>query len=160
MNGIEDEISKDSDEALVVPAKGLAKILSTSVCTVWRWKSAGKLPEPLTIGGNVRWRQSDIKRWLESDCPDRKTFESFKMAVKMKAVARKRRTTARSNKRQKGGYPLSILKNQIGKLLLDLQDPSLDENQRRKLWRIFERKLRHYIGLRYCFSSYREKEGN
>ena len=54
---------------------------------------------------------------------------------------------------------LKALAEQIVTILFCLQDPSLNENQRRKLWRIFERKLRYYIGLRYCLS-YRKTEKN
>lgn len=93
MNGIEDEISKDSDEALVVPAKGLAKMLSLSKRQVFRLNNSGKTPAPVRIGGSVRWRQSDVERWIQWGCPDKQTFESFKMAAKMKAVARQRWTT-------------------------------------------------------------------
>jgi hypothetical protein len=41
------------------------------------------------------------------------------------------------------------LKKEISELLFALQNPSLDENQRRKLWRSFERKLRRYVDLRF-----------
>jgi excisionase family DNA binding protein len=47
----------------LLSAKELAEILSLSVRTIWRLRSAGKLPKPLVIGGSIRWRQSDIEQW-------------------------------------------------------------------------------------------------
>ncbi len=60
----------------LVTAKTLAKMLSMSVRTVWRLRSAGKLPEPVTIGGSVRWKLSDIELWQRLGCCDQKTFET------------------------------------------------------------------------------------
>ena len=64
----------------LVDAKTLAKMLSASLRTVWRLRSAGKLPRPLTIGGSVRWRLSDIEHWLELGCPKQEQFETVKNA--------------------------------------------------------------------------------
>ncbi|MFC1635844.1 helix-turn-helix transcriptional regulator [Planctomycetota bacterium] len=61
----------------LLSAKELAGILSTSVRTVWRLRSAGKLPRPVTIGHSIRWVESTIAKWLEAGAPDRKTFEAM-----------------------------------------------------------------------------------
>lgn len=53
----------------------LAKTLSTSVRTVWRKRAAGQLPKPVRIGGSVRWRSSDIDRWIEWGCPNQAEFK-------------------------------------------------------------------------------------
>lgn len=31
--------------------------------TVWRWREAGRLPPPVTIGRVVRWRPDDLERF-------------------------------------------------------------------------------------------------
>jgi predicted DNA-binding transcriptional regulator AlpA len=50
-------------------------MLSLSARTIWRLRSAGKLPQPVTIGSSVRWLEDDIVSWASMDCPDMKTFE-------------------------------------------------------------------------------------
>lgn len=59
----------------LITAKTLAKMLSVSVRTVWRLRSAAKLPEPVIIGGSVRWKLSDIELWQRLGCCDQDTFE-------------------------------------------------------------------------------------
>ena len=52
----------------LLSAKVLAKMLSLSTRTVWRLRSAGKLPKPVCVGANIRWKLSDITLYLECDC--------------------------------------------------------------------------------------------
>ncbi|MFC1636131.1 helix-turn-helix transcriptional regulator [Planctomycetota bacterium] len=58
-------------------AKELAEMLSLSVRTVWRLRSAGKLPQPVMVGGSCRWRVSDIEGYLDVNC-DMNRFESMR----------------------------------------------------------------------------------
>ena len=62
----------------LLTAKSLAAMLSTSVRSVWRYRSAGRLPETVNIAGAIRWRRTDIEQWIAIGCPDRQTFESRK----------------------------------------------------------------------------------
>ena len=75
-----DENTKQNCQLL--SAKTLAKMLSLSARTVWRLRSSGKLPEPVKVGGAIRWRQQDIERWTAMGCPNRKEFEAFKDMAK------------------------------------------------------------------------------
>lgn len=59
----------------LLSAKSLAKKLSLSARTVWRLRSAGKLPKTVSVGSSIRWPVSDIQEWLRLKCPDMKTFE-------------------------------------------------------------------------------------
>jgi predicted DNA-binding transcriptional regulator AlpA len=52
----------------LLSAKTLAKLLSLSPRTVWRLRSAGKLPKPVCVGASIRWKLSDITFFLECDC--------------------------------------------------------------------------------------------
>lgn len=54
---------------LLVSAQMLAKRLQLSVRTLWRLRSAGKLPKPVRLGGSVRWRVTDINAWVDAGCP-------------------------------------------------------------------------------------------
>ncbi len=56
---------------LVVDANRLAKLLSAGVRSIRTWDAAGKLPEPIRIGGRVVWRVQEIRAWLEAGAPNR-----------------------------------------------------------------------------------------
>ena len=46
--------------------------------TVMAWHASGRSPKSATVPGRLlRWRAHDIIRWVELDCPDRKTFEKL-----------------------------------------------------------------------------------
>ena len=65
----------DGDETpLLITASKLAALLEISTRTLWRLQSAGRLPEPVRLGGAVRWRREDIQKWIADGCqrlPDR-----------------------------------------------------------------------------------------
>ncbi len=49
----------------------LAAMLHISTRTVWRLKSAGKIPKPTTLGGSVRWSVEVVRDWIAQGCPDK-----------------------------------------------------------------------------------------
>jgi predicted DNA-binding transcriptional regulator AlpA len=53
----------------LITVEQLAKIVQKSVRSVWRMRSAGQVPAPVNVGGGVRWRVDDIRRWIEEGCP-------------------------------------------------------------------------------------------
>jgi excisionase family DNA binding protein len=58
----------------LLTAPEIARMLQTSVRSIWRYLSAGKLPRPLTIGGRLkRWRRADIEEWLRRIKPHSST---------------------------------------------------------------------------------------
>lgn len=56
-------------EPLFVTATELAQLLRISTRTLWRLLSARKIPEPIRLGGAVRWRLELIQDWIEKGCP-------------------------------------------------------------------------------------------
>ncbi|MCE5341289.1 MAG: AlpA family phage regulatory protein [Planctomycetaceae bacterium] len=66
-------MTEDAENLLT--AKTVGERLSLSKRQIFRLNSSGKIPAPIRIGGSVRWRQSDIKRWVDLNCPERKFFE-------------------------------------------------------------------------------------
>jgi predicted DNA-binding transcriptional regulator AlpA len=74
---IEDEASSgDASEASqLIRASGLSALLDRSVRSVWRDHAANRLPQPVRIGGAVRWRRDEVVRWINAGCPDRQTWE-------------------------------------------------------------------------------------
>lgn len=70
----------------LISARELAKLLSTSVRSIWRYRSSGRLPETVKIAGAIRWRRSDIEQWVSMGCLDRRTFESLREAKNEKGT--------------------------------------------------------------------------
>lgn len=56
-------------EPLLVTALEFARLMCISTRTLWRLRSAGQLPDPVRLGGAVRWRLDDIKKWIADGCP-------------------------------------------------------------------------------------------
>ena len=54
---------------LMMTAQELAGTLCISMRQDWRLRSKGDLPQPVSIGRNVRWRRRDIVQWIEAGCP-------------------------------------------------------------------------------------------
>ncbi len=67
MNG-RDEQSNEQDRPLLITAAELARLLRVSTRTLWRLRSAGELPEAVRLGGAVRWRLDEIKKWIAGGC--------------------------------------------------------------------------------------------
>jgi predicted DNA-binding transcriptional regulator AlpA len=56
--------------------------LALSSATFWRRRAAGKLPDPIKIGGNVlRWRLDEVDAWIDAGCPDRETWNAMRQAA-------------------------------------------------------------------------------
>ena len=66
----------DQVQPLLVDVKALARMLSTSVRSVWRMNSGGKVPRSVRVGRSVRWNVATIREWIDLGCPDRATFDA------------------------------------------------------------------------------------
>jgi len=62
------EVSSFPDAELIT-AKELARLLAISERTLYRLKSMGEIPNPVTLGGSVRWRLTEIREWILKGCP-------------------------------------------------------------------------------------------
>ena len=58
-----------SSVPLLITAQEFADLMQLSVRTLWRLSSAGQIPEPVRIGGTVRWRRDEVHSWVEQGCP-------------------------------------------------------------------------------------------
>ena len=65
------------EERIVLSADDLAHRLGVSVRHVRRMDVAGKLPQPVRIGGCVRWPVDKIDAWIRANCPNRRVFEAM-----------------------------------------------------------------------------------
>ncbi len=59
----------DRDPVWLIDAPQLAELLGISQRTLWRFRSAGKLPPALKLGGCVRWRLAEVRQWIAAGCP-------------------------------------------------------------------------------------------
>ncbi len=61
--------TRDSLRSELITAVQFAQLLNVSERTLYRLKSTGKLPNPIVLGGLVRWRVSEVHRWIDQGCP-------------------------------------------------------------------------------------------
>lgn len=48
----------------------LAEYLNLPLATIYRMNYAGSGPRPIKVGRHLRYRESDIERWLDSRAKD------------------------------------------------------------------------------------------
>lgn len=70
-----DQASPTVDPVLLTAAQ-VAAVLQISTRTLWRLLSGRKVPEPVRLGGAVRWRAEDIKNWIAAGCPQTSAREN------------------------------------------------------------------------------------
>ena len=66
-----------TENSQLVSAKQLAKMLSTSVRSVWRYRASGHLPKTVKISGAIRWKMSDIELFTEKCNCDMDKFRAM-----------------------------------------------------------------------------------
>jgi predicted DNA-binding transcriptional regulator AlpA len=65
----------------LLTAQAVGEMLSLSKRQIFRMKSAGLICSSLKCGqGAIRWRQSDIEKWISMGCPSKKDFEAMQQA--------------------------------------------------------------------------------
>ena len=65
----------NSERCRLLTAQAVGEMLSLSRRQVFRMRSAGLICSPVRVGaGAIRWRRSDIERWISLGCPDQRTF--------------------------------------------------------------------------------------
>ena len=57
-----------SETPALITAADFAGMLKVSVRTLWRLRSAGQVPEPVRLGGAVRWRLDEVRNWIARGC--------------------------------------------------------------------------------------------
>ena len=63
------------EDYTMINDRQLAERLGVCRASIWRLLSAGRLPEPIRLGRNVRWRENEITDWINADCPPRDKWE-------------------------------------------------------------------------------------
>jgi len=69
------ETTNSKDSCYLLTAKAVGEMLSLSKRQIFRMRSAGLICAPVKVGqGAIRWRQSDIEKWIEFDCCSQQEF--------------------------------------------------------------------------------------
>lgn len=58
-----------TSQPLLISAEQFAEMLQISPRTLWRLLSAGKLLQPVRLGGSTRWRLEQVHEWIDKGCP-------------------------------------------------------------------------------------------
>jgi excisionase family DNA binding protein len=67
--------------AILLTVRQVAAQLNVSTRQVWKLASSGRLPAPVRLARSVRWRESDIARFIECGC-DMRAFDAGRKAVR------------------------------------------------------------------------------
>lgn len=75
-------------EPLLLKAAQVAKVMGCSLAYVYQLYSAGRLPEPVRLGGRaVRWRKDELSGWINAGCPSRDKWERSRKTEISEVVA-------------------------------------------------------------------------
>ena len=67
----------------LLTAKMVGEVLNVSKRQVFRLRSAGLICPPVRVGrGAIRWRQSDVEKWISIGCCSKSEFEARREAGK------------------------------------------------------------------------------
>jgi len=47
----------------------VALLLGVSVRSVYRLRDGQRMPRPVRVGTLLRWREGDLRQWLDAGCP-------------------------------------------------------------------------------------------
>jgi predicted DNA-binding transcriptional regulator AlpA len=62
----------------LVGADGVGALLGVGSRTVRRLDDSGQLPQPVRVGGSIRWRLSELRQWIDAGCPPRQRWEALR----------------------------------------------------------------------------------
>jgi len=72
-------VLKETLTPLLLPAAGVAQLLSVSVRMVWNMHQEGSLgPLPVHLGRKTLWRTEELTEWTRNDCPSRERWMAIR----------------------------------------------------------------------------------
>lgn len=75
-----DDARSQNEASLMLTAELAGALLGMSAKALRRADQADKIPAPMRIGRNVRWRRQELIEWMEAGCPDRPTWRAIRDA--------------------------------------------------------------------------------
>jgi len=76
-----EQLSADLTELMT--AGDLARRLKVSLRQVRKLHSEALVPAPVRLGRSMRWRGSEVGKWIEAGCPNRETWEKRLESVRV-----------------------------------------------------------------------------
>ena len=67
-------------EPAILRRRDAAHLCGVSEGSWSRHHAAGRVPDPVRIGGCVGWRRQELLDWIAAGCPDRRSWETVKEA--------------------------------------------------------------------------------
>ena len=64
----------EATEVILISAEEAATLLGIGRRTFYRLHSSGRVPLPVRLGGTVRWRLEELRRWTQAGCPPRRKW--------------------------------------------------------------------------------------
>lgn len=64
----------ESPDPLALTAEQAAALIGISRTHFYRLRSAGKLPQPVRLGGAVRWLREELEAWLRAGAPSQERW--------------------------------------------------------------------------------------
>lgn len=71
------ETATDQEPVLLLTAEQLAARMNLSKRTIYRLIDAGRMIQPIRLGGIVRWRAAEVEAWIAAGCPERLAWEAL-----------------------------------------------------------------------------------
>lgn len=53
----------------LLSAAEAAELAGVAKRSWWRYVSSGRAPQPVRLGGAVRWRRGELAEWIAAGCP-------------------------------------------------------------------------------------------
>jgi predicted DNA-binding transcriptional regulator AlpA len=69
-------------EPLLISDRQAARLAGISRATWQRHRVAGKIPEPIKLGGKVLWNKREVTCWIDAGCPDAKSWNTMRPRFK------------------------------------------------------------------------------
>ena len=60
---------------MLLSVKEVCQALDIGRSTLYRLKSSGKVPNPVRIGGSLKWRKAELEDWIAAGCPPMSRWE-------------------------------------------------------------------------------------
>lgn len=64
------DASREVADRLLGPSE-LSEMVGVPVGTIYQWSSRGTGPRAIRVGRHLRWRRSEVERWLDEQTADR-----------------------------------------------------------------------------------------
>ena len=63
------------EESFLLTAAQAWKMCNLSKSAWYKARASNRIPAPVKIGGALRWRRDELKRWIAAGCPTRTAWE-------------------------------------------------------------------------------------